>query len=147
MNNCAWYKALNYWCNIKSPLGSGLTIPFLIGVEKVFGRGEDFDIDTLLDEFRAIGGGSSITIRFCDYIGMDVCSLDILNNEEQLNYTNFDSLFLMVNDYDDVNSFEGLKKVIEDEYSSNIQQNHFSINNGVWNDFLESDLKWLSKAT
>nr|WP_042296372.1 hypothetical protein [Nonlabens ulvanivorans] len=90
MEDYLWYKVLYFWCYTKQPIGSGLTIPFLIGVEKEFGRGEDYKIDDLLSEFHSIEGGDfSITIRNCQNINMDVCCLDKLIEQEKTCYQNF----------------------------------------------------------
>jgi hypothetical protein len=74
-------------------VGSRLSIPFLIGVEKEFGRGEDYKIDDLLSEFHSIESDVSITIRNCQNINMDFCCLDILNNQEKKYFKNFGSIF------------------------------------------------------
>ena len=146
MNDSAWYRALNFWCNIKTPLGSGLTIPFLIGVEKKYGRGDDFGIYALLEEFTSLENDFFVSIRFCDYIGMDVCSLDILDNQEERNYKNFGSLILIVDDYNHIHKIENLKELIKNEYSTYIENNNFSLNQGTWSDFSSNDLVWLNKV-
>jgi len=140
----SWFKALNHWCYQKTPIGSGLTIPFLVGVEKRLGRGENFKTSILLDEFTNLND-YVITIRYCDYIGMDVCELDEINEYEQSSYKNYGSLFLAVSDYDEINNLSDLKKVIAEEYSDHIKNYKFSLNDGVWSDFTEGDLKWLTE--
>lgn len=141
MKDYLWYKILHYWCYTKQPNGSGLTIPFLIGVEKEFGRGETYEIDDLLNEFHSIESNFSITIRNCQNINMDVCCLDTLNEQEKTYYQNFGSIYLEVNDYKESKNFKDFKLIVIPEYSYYIEQNNYSINNGLWSDFTEADLE------
>lgn len=116
MKSSAWYKVLNYWCNIKTPLGSGLTIPYLIGIEREYGRGLDFGIPELLTEFNSLEEDDFvISIRKCQNINMDVCCLDKLKDEEKAYYKRFESLYLVVGRYDDFISFKKFQKVVESE--------------------------------
>ncbi|MGJ8743264.1 hypothetical protein [Polaribacter sp.] len=140
MEDYIWYKVLYYWCVTKEPVGSGLTIPFLIGVEKEFGRGEDYKIHDLLSEFHSIEGDYSITIRNCQNINMDVCCLDILNSQEKEYFENFGSIFLQVDDYSDLDSFDDFKKAVSSEYIHYIREGNYSINNAQWSGFTDFDL-------
>ncbi|WP_405382320.1 hypothetical protein [Maribacter sp. LLG6340-A2] len=145
MEKSLWFKILYYWCFKKNPIGSGLTIPFLIGVEKEFGRGQNFETNDLLNEFYLIQVIYSITIRNCQNINMIVCCLDILNNQEKEYYKNFGSIYLEVNDYNDLKTFEDFKLKVKSEYIDYIQQNNYSINNGIWGGFTDIDLKTIEK--
>jgi hypothetical protein len=144
MDDFLWYKVLNYWCNIRTPIGSGLTIPFLVGVEKKYGRGDDFNTNLLLDEFNTIDTEQSVIVSYCNNIGMDVCSLEELSKLEKNYYKKLETLFLGVGEYKDLESFEEFKKVIYDEYLIYIEEEKYSINNGKWTDFTQIDLEWLN---
>ncbi|WP_452230024.1 hypothetical protein [Lacinutrix sp. MEBiC02404] len=144
MEDFLWYKVLYYWCFTKNPIGSGLTIPFLIGVEKKFGRGEDYEIDDLLTEFHSIEGDFSITISNCQNINIDVCCLDILNEQEKGYYQNFGSIYLEVNHYKESKTFNDFKLIVISEYIYFIEQNNYSVNNGLWSNFTDADLKLIN---
>lgn len=144
MEDYLWYTILHYWCNTKQPNGSGLSIPFLIGLEKEFGRGKNYEIKNLLTEFHSIQGTYSITIRNCTNINMDVCCLDILNEQERAYYQNFGSIYLEVNDYIESKTFNDFILTVKSEYIGYVDQKHYSINNGLWSYFIDADLKMIN---
>lgn len=140
MENYSWYNVLHYWCFRKDPIGSGLSIPFLIGVEREFGRGEDYHIEDLISELNSINSELSITIRYCSNIDMDVCCLDELTNQEKKYYKSIDSIFLAVDDYDELKTFKEFQSVVKSEYLDYVERGNYSINNGKWSGFTDDDL-------
>ncbi len=139
MLETAWYKVLYYWCYQKTPLGSGLTIPFLIGVEREFGRGENFNVSDLIDEFISISAEFSLVIGNCDEIGTEVCSLEILNTQEKEYLKSFGSLYLTSSDYRDIEELDELKDEFKKDYQ--IIDKEYSITNGQWSDFSIDDME------
>jgi len=50
MEKSLWRNLIYLWCETKGKYG--LTLPFLVGAEREFGRGEDFDISQLFKELQ-----------------------------------------------------------------------------------------------
>lgn len=145
MEDTAWFKVLYYWCYEKTPVGSGLTIPFLIGVERNFGRGKGFDASDLIYEFASLSSEHSIIIEDCNDIGNEVCRLEILEIQEKEYYRkSFGSLYLPSAEYKDIQSLDELRIMFSRDYQINDKE--YSINRGQWGDFNSEDLEIIENS-
>ncbi|CAA0183006.1 hypothetical protein [Tenacibaculum maritimum] len=141
-----WYKLLYYWCFEKIPLGSGLTVPFLIGFEREYGTNVNFSTDDLLKEFKNLDNGYIISIRYCDNIGAYVCCLDEKYFVSESKYfRSFGSLFFNKADYSEKADFDDILKDFRDRYMGIISDKGYSYNEGGWTKFNKDDLNVFNK--
>ena len=136
-----WYTILYHWCYNRIPLGSGLTVPFLIGFEREYGGNSNYSTDDLLKEFKNLDNGYIISIRYCDDIGAYVCCLDekYLVIERKY-YKSFDSLFFNKKEYATEAVFDDVLTNFRDRYMDIIKDKGYSYNMGEWTNFTKEDM-------
>jgi hypothetical protein len=141
-----WYSLLFYWCFTKVPIGSGLTIPFLIGAETINGnRHNPITINQLLNEFQRLPVGYSISIRRCSMIGELVCSLDHGDSENE-HYPSFGSLVITDFTLAPTKDYATILIKLHDLYSSNINSECFSKHHGKWQHFTDEDYEIITNG-
>ena len=145
MKNDQFYPELiEYWCD---ELGRyGLTLPFLIGAERIKTNLEDFEITDLLEELR--DSNEKYFISDCGDLGEQVIGL---HKQEYANaefYKNYGSLYINSDELEKLNSFEEICDFLENKYSSNINSEEFSKNyyTGNWENFSQEDLHDIENA-
>lgn len=126
-----WFKYLDYWCNRKVPIGSGLSIPFLIGIELM--TNEDYDIKKFLSEIKNIKiDHQVICLRYCKYINEIVCCLDCMSENELKYYNNFDNIYFSLTDFNNIKDYQKFENEFIEKYSDIIKNKYFSKENGNW---------------
>lgn len=143
VNIQSWYRILDYWCNRKTPLGSGLTIPYLIGIIYQI----DCELITTNDFLELIltKEDKIFSIRKCDVIGEYVLQLNDENDLASLSYyTKFKNIYLTEqNLITKENKFE---KHLDKKYTGLISRKTFSKNDGNWNKFNDDEIKWIKNV-
>lgn len=140
-----WYKLLYYWCFNKTPVGSGLTVPFLVGAERECGEAKDFNIDDLFSEFKSLDNDYVVSVRFCNNIGALVCCLDIFEEKEKEYYKGFGSLFLDDEYFIHLDVFNDVIAFFRNDYLTIINRKKYSISNGEWTNFSKREIKLIEK--
>jgi len=141
-----WYNLLYFWGYLKQPLGSGLSIPFLIGAEIKFGVNSNYCTDDLLSAFKKMDCEYVIAIRDCHNIGELVCCLEEHTVEESKYFRKrFGSLVLISEYFNEVNSFSQLLQLIEEDYMPLINQGKYSVSAGKWEAFSKEDISIIEK--
>lgn len=135
-----WFRYLDFWCNQKVPIGSGLSIPFLIGIELISNK--DYDIETFLFELKKTKINQQvICLRYCPNINEIVCCLDTMENSEKKFYNNFDNLYYSITEFNDTNDFKIFKSMLIEKYKEIIENQLFSKENGNWISFSEKKIE------
>lgn len=147
MNDKIWCKLLYYWSYRKVPVGSGLTIPFLIGAINDYSDPIDVcTIRKLILDFADIKlNNYHVSIRFCTTIGTLVCCLEKLNKEELIGAKKIGNLYLMEDSLNYVNINE-IVEYLENKFNDYITNATYSINNGKWNKFSKTDKETIEMA-
>lgn len=136
-----WFNLLYFWGYLKQPLGSGLSIPFLVGAELQFGANDNFSTDDLILAFIEMDSEYVIAIRDCNDIGELVCCLEEHTSEESKYYKKrFGSLVLISPYFNEIKSLDQLLWQIDKDYMPLIEQRKFSISKGNWNAFSKKDV-------
>ena len=147
MNDKIWYKLLYYWSYSKKPIGSGLTIPFLIGAINDYSDPIDVcSIRKLIQDFADINlNNYQVSIRFCTTIGTLVCCLENLIEEELIGAKKIGNLYLMADSLNYV-SINELVEYLENKFNDYITNANYSISNGKWNKFSKTDKETIEKV-
>jgi len=131
-----WEKLVNYWCNEKG--GYGLTIPFLIGAERL---SKEMTIESLLLEINE--SDSKFLISSCG----DLEEYVIGTHKPEYAYINSLKSFgsLIIND-DELEKLKTMKELIEkmkNEYLEKTENELYSKNydSGEWTAFEEDDIE------
>ena len=139
----SWFVILDYWCNKKTPLGSGLTIPFLIGVINL----ADGKLINTSDFFKLLFDKKDeiFSIRKCNDIGEYIVQLNDKNDLPSLKYYNkFKNIYSTEKELLTENGEFQIK--LEKIYSELIENKTFSKNNGNWNKLNDNDIKWIKNV-
>lgn len=149
-NNKYWYTLLSYWVNIKER--TGLTIPFIIGTEKLINPDIVLDLNPvhkLLNEIRYSSMDSIIVLRYCENIREYILSINnSLNPIIGENIKNRQGITSIVTAYDTKvlgNNFSEISNSLELRYQNDILNNKFSRINFNFKEFSNDDKKMISE--
>jgi len=148
MKGSLWFRLLHYWSYKRIPIGSGLTIPFLVGAERMFlDHANPFSIRNLIEEFvNSYEVGYDISIRQCNNIGTLVCCLEELEEDEKMYAENIGNLFLFANELIELTTINTLSEYLEKRFNGFINNNEYSSMAGKWMVFSQDDINTIKKA-
>lgn len=115
----------------------GLTIPFLVGVERVYGERPEFSISDLLHEAKDLDTKGKLNVYDCKQIGAHVINFKGLLYGIPDNAKVFGSIIIYQNNKE-LHMYDNLEYIIEHLsilYQDTIDNNLFSIVNGEWKEF------------
>ena len=146
-----WYKLIDYWVNVRNR--TGLSIPFLIGVNKQFIDSSleiDEAISELFDDIVDSDMPQIVSLFYCGQVQEIVLGLDdkggIGRELRFFNQTGEPTLVVANGLFNNDSSIEKIKAKLTDEYLLVIQSNNFSKNKGRWTAFTDDDLKLIYSA-
>lgn len=131
-----WEKLIYHWCNEKGRYG--LTIPFLIGAERL---SRELTIESLLTEIKE--SNSKFLISSCG----DLNEYVIGTHKHEYAYINslknFGSLIINDNKLEKIKTMEELIKKMENEYLEKTENKLYSKNyySGEWTTFEDNDIE------
>lgn len=145
MKNPEWYKLLKYY-EKKGYVYNGLTIPFLVGVERLLSGNKNFDSFELVEQFFSDKLPNKIGMINCDTINeyvfgsVDKETLLTQNTYSKPIFRLIDGL--VINDDSFINHRdEQLKKILQEKYIDFINKENYSKNDGEWTFFTPLDLE------
>lgn len=138
MGKSIWFNVLDFWCNKRVPIGSGLTIPFLIGSDFLI-NGELKSVSVFLNELQSLDN-EIFSIRNCNVIGEYVIQLND-SSDYSLNYFP-KTKNLVITDENLIELYKSDKMIdfLTEKYSECLEKNLFSINYGKWEKINKTDL-------
>ena len=140
-----WYKILYYWGFLKKPLGSGLSIPFLVGAEIQYGINSNFSTDDLLLQFSKMNSKYAISIRYCDTIGELVCCLEEFAEEETKSHQKrFGNLVLIADYFNQTKTLDHVLLLVEKDFMPLIKKEKYSVSYGKWSSFSQNDVSMIT---
>ncbi|MAN28094.1 MULTISPECIES: hypothetical protein [Mesonia] len=131
-----WKKLINYWCNEKGRYG--MTIPFLIGAERL---SREMTIKSLLTEIKE--SDSKFLISSCG----DLDEYVIGTHKPEYAYINslknFGSLIINDDELEKIKTMKELIEKMENEYLEKTENELYSKNydSGEWTAFEDSDIE------
>lgn len=139
-----WYRVL-YHYYAKDYFYNGLTIPFLIGTNKVITpNSQDLSIDKFLNQLTDETLNEKISIQKCSDIGEYVIGII---DKETISYPygkaivkKFGNLCVTDNSFCDISDFQKVKNDLKNIYQDKIDNSLYSINLGSWSYYTESDI-------
>ena len=141
MEDKFWYKLLKE----KSKIGTGLTIPFLIGSQKILKFKNIITIKELLSQM--IDSENEIFIKYCFHAQEYICTINKnLAIGYYKNVTKHNNLTIIADNsfLVGVNEYEYIIETFELFYSKNIKEEKYSriVNNEIekWNSFEEKEI-------
>ncbi|MFI1770220.1 hypothetical protein [Thalassobellus citreus] len=131
-----WKKLINYWCNKKGRYG--LTIPFLIGAERL---SRELTIESLLIEIKE--SDSKYLISSCGDLDEYVIGIHKPEYAYINSLKNFESLIINDNKLEKVKTIDELIEIMENEYLEITENGLYSKNydSGEWTSFNDSDME------
>ena len=147
MEQPVWYRLLYYWCYEKVPVGSGLTIPFLVGAE-LFANEQQrkLSIPELISEFRFHKSNKVISIRYCLNIGEYIVSLDEMCENEKSHFLHFGNFYIVEEKLATLNDYQNILDVLENRYLDMISHGKFSKDYGKWKSFSDTDVHTINRV-
>lgn len=147
-----WYRLIDSWVNKR--YRSGLTLPFLIGVEKVYLDANltlDADsIPALIDDILNSNMDQVVHIFRCGDIKEIVLGLDDQGGlgRERLyeNAAGEPTIVVANNIYTDARTIDQIVAVLNNDYQDYLLEGEFSKNAGQWGDFNKYDDKFIREA-
>ena len=147
MEDKFWYKLLKE----KSKIGTGLTIPFLIGSQKILKFKNIITIKELLSQM--IDSENEIIIKYCFQAQEYICTI---NKNLAIGYyksvTKHNNLTIIADNsfLVGVNEYEYIIETFELFYSKNIKEEKYSriVNNEIekWNSFEEKEIIFINSS-
>lgn len=152
MSTPYWFKLLDEWVNTQE--NSGLSIPFLVGAEKVIFDDTKFDSDSIKKLFNSIITNAqqdySVTLKYCNTISAYILGLEIRSSikENFFEDENGTSVLVILNNtFAKNSSLVEIVEFLEGEYLEHILSGKYSRQNtafGDWGAFSASDLKFIT---
>jgi hypothetical protein len=140
------FKILHYWCFKKVPLGSGLTIPFLIGVDYLNDRVIPDSTYNKLTELNNTNLTSLISIHFCSNIQEYVVQLNDNSDKPSLAYyKKIGQIHVTGESLEIYTSLTELSSFFDLLYMEHIRKTHFSKNFGKWTVFNEDEIRMIKQ--
>lgn len=131
---------LYYWCYKKTPNGSGLTIPFLIGANH-FLTGNKPQVINLLSDLANNNHNFNIVLERCGNVNEYVLKLYNTNDSFGLNfYSNFNRLYFNDNSLTNCKNLEEVSDYFQILYSDCLNNDKFSKVYGNWVEFDPNDI-------
>lgn len=147
MEDKFWYKLLKE----KSKIGTGLTIPFLIGSQKILKFKNIITIKELLSQM--IDSENEIFIKYCFHAQEYICTINKnLAIGYYKNVTKHNNLTIIADNsfLVGVNEYEYIIETFELFYSKNIKEEKYSriVNNEIekWNSFEEKEIIFINSS-
>lgn len=147
MEDKFWYKLLKE----KSKIGTGLSIPFLIGSQKILKYKNIISIKELIDEM--VHSENEIVIKYCFQAKEYICTI---NKNLAIGYyksvIKLNNLTIIADNsfLDGVNEYEYIIETFELYYSSNIKKEKYSriVNNEIekWKSFEEKEINFINSS-
>ena len=140
-----WFRLLFYWCYEKTPIGSGLTIPYLIGSEKHINN-ETISIEELLIEFSKNETNYFVSIELCANINEYVIKLNDTEDLIQLkHYPRFGNFFIQDEKLGKLVNINKISNYLQNIYYVNIKDDKFSKIDGEFIKFTIDDLEMINQ--
>lgn len=139
-----WNKIIDYWCESQERFG--LTIPYLVGVERIFAGRTDFNNKDLLSEINDSKFDKKYIISFCGDLAEYVIGLDRPEYPYIKSLPHFDSL--VVNDPDlEKKNLDELSDYLDELYHYKIDEELFSIDycSLEWSKFNLDEIKEITE--
>lgn len=137
MEKSLWRNLIYLWCETKGKYG--LTLPFLIGAERKFGRGEDFDMDELFKELQL--APQPYFISRCDDLEEFIIGLPKREYSFLGSLQRYGSLYINTPFLEDMESISKIQEQLTLIYQKHIEAEKYSKNIGYdeWGYFDEYD--------
>jgi hypothetical protein len=136
-----WFRLLFYWCYEKTPIGSGLTIPYFIGTFKHL-YNETISTEELLMEFSKNETNYFVCIEFCANINEYVIKLNDKEDLIQLkHYPRFGNFFILDEKLGKFQNINKISNYLENIYSVYIKDEKFSKIDGKFVKFTINDFE------
>lgn len=150
VNSPIWYRILEHF-ERKNYFQNGLTIPFLIGGEKLINPAND--ISAIGDFISDISNSTEVrvtTIMMCGNIGEYIIGLEDEETKAMRQiypnlYKEFGSLICTDQSFDDADDLNELITIVEARYTACLSSALFSKNHGIWTEFSTSDISRLQE--
>lgn len=147
MCDLIWYDFLYYWTFKRTVIGSGLTIPFLIGVEYL--EKEELPKSTLqlLNDIDNNKLNILFSIHYCPNIGEYILQLNEQEDIQSLTYyKKYNNLFIGDSILNKKNGMVEISQFFDKRYMKNIRKLEFSKESGIWRKMNSEEIKMIKNS-
>lgn len=144
LKNTLWQTIINQWCTVYGRYG--LTLPFIIGAEKEYGRGSAFTIKTLFIELQA--SQQPYVISQCSDLEEYIIGLPKTEYPYLGSLPKYGSLYINNQTLEDLASIEAIQGQLKFMYEKFILESKYSksTESEKWISFTDADIKTIKNA-
>jgi hypothetical protein len=147
MSDSKWYNFLYYWSFNRTEIGSGLTLPFLIGVEFLENKELPKSTLQLLNEIDNNDLNILFSIHYCPNIGEYILQLNEQQDIQSLAYyKKYNSLFIGDSVLNKKQGIFEISQFLDKKYMKYILNLEFSKDSGDWRKFNNNELQMIKNC-
>jgi len=147
MSDSKWYNFLYYWSFKRTEIGSGLTLPFLIGIDFLENKKLPQSTLQLLNEIDNNDLKKLFSIHYCVNIGEYILQLNEQQDIQSLAYyKKYNSLYIGDSILKKKNGIFEISQFFDKKYMKYILNLEFSKDSGNWRIFNDDEIQMIKNC-